>query len=330
MKKSTKTGRPSDRQTQNGSAEGARKKKKSNKLSTAILLIAFSIGLVLCLYPTVSDRWNAIHQSKAIAAYTEFVADMDEDEYGHILERAHAYNEKMKSRLSEFFPTDEEMEEYYSCLDVTGTGIMGYVQIDKINVKLPIYHGTEDTVLQVATGHLDWTSLPVGGEGTHCVISGHRGLPSAKLFTDLDKLEPGGETDAAAVLHEAAERIPRRSVVFVIGDLFGDPDAIVNALHHFRFRFDEVVVLQVMADEELEFPFSEMLRFEDAESDDVMNVDAQALRNEYLDRVNDFRAKLKKGAGEMRITLELVNTRVPYDEALSDILVRYCEPGGAR
>lgn len=191
MKKSTKTGRPSDRQTQNGSAEGARKKKKSNKLSTAILLIAFSIGLVLCLYPTVSDRWNAIHQSKAIAAYTEFVADMDEDEYGHILERAHAYNEKIKNRLSEYFPTDEEMEEYYSCLDVTGTGIMGYVQIDKINVKLPIYHGTEDTVLQVATGHLDWTSLPVGGEGTHCVISGHRGLPSAKLFTDLDKLEPG-------------------------------------------------------------------------------------------------------------------------------------------
>ncbi len=151
-----------------------------------------------------------------------------------------------------------------------------------------------------------------------------------RILLELDRLEPGGETDAAAVLHEAAERIPRRSVVFVIGDLFGDPDAIVNALHHFRFRFDEVVVLQVMADEELEFPFSEMLRFEDAESDDVMNVDAQALRNEYLDRVNDFRAKLKKGAGEMRITLELVNTRVPYDEALSDILVRYCEPGGAR
>ena len=144
-----------------------------------------------------------------------------------------------------------------------------------------------------------------------------------RILLELDKLEPGGETDAAAVLHEAAERIPRRSVVFVIGDLFGDPDAIVNALHHFRFRFDEVVVLQVMADEELEFPFAEMLRFEDAESDDVMNVDAQALRNEYLDRVNDFRAKLKKGAGEMRITLELVNTRVPYDEALSDILVRY-------
>ena len=151
-----------------------------------------------------------------------------------------------------------------------------------------------------------------------------------RILLELDKLQPGGETDAAAVLHEAAERIPRRSVVFVIGDLFGDPDAIVNALHHFRFRFDEVVVLQVMADEELEFPFTEMLRFEDAESDDFMNVDAQALRNEYLDRVNDFRAKLKKGAGEMRITLELVNTRVPYDEALSDILVRYGEPGGAR
>jgi len=146
-----------------------------------------------------------------------------------------------------------------------------------------------------------------------------------RILTELDKLKPGGETDAAAVLHEVAERAPRRSVVFVLSDLFGDPDAIVNALHHFRFRFDEVVVLQVMADEELEFPFSEMLRFEDAESPTFMNVDSLALRNEYLERVNDFLAKLKRGAGEMRIAHELLNTKVPYAEALSDVLVRYKE-----
>lgn len=146
-----------------------------------------------------------------------------------------------------------------------------------------------------------------------------------RILTEIDRLSPGGETDVAAVMHEIAERVPRRSVVFVLSDLFGDPDAVVNALHHFRFRFDEVVVLQVMADEELEFPFSEMLRFEDAESPTFMNVDSLALRNDYLERVNDFLAKLKRGAGEMRIAHELLNTKVPYAEALSDVLVRYKE-----
>ena len=150
-----------------------------------------------------------------------------------------------------------------------------------------------------------------------------------RILMEIDKLLPGGETDAAAVMHEAAERVPRRSVVFVLSDLFGDPDAIVNALHHFRYRHDEVVVLQVMADEELEFPFKEMLRFEDAETPAFMNVDSLALRNAYLERVNDFLAKLKRGCGEMRIAHELLNTKVPYDEALSDFLVRYKELGGA-
>ena len=148
------------------------------------------------------------------------------------------------------------------------------------------------------------------------------------VLVALDGLEPGGETDAAAVLHEVAERVPRRSVVFVLSDLFGDPDAIVNALHHFRFRRDEVIVLQVVADEELEFPFTEMLRFEDAETPAFMNVDTRALRNEYLERVGDFLAKLRRGAGEMRVTHELVNTKTPYAEALSDILVRYKALGG--
>ena len=148
-----------------------------------------------------------------------------------------------------------------------------------------------------------------------------------RILMELDKISPGGETDAAAVLHEVAERVPRRSVVFLLSDCFGEPEAIVNALHHFRFRFDEVVVLQVVADEELEFPFSEMLRFEDAETPSFMDVDSLALRNEYLDRFNDFLTKLKKGCGEMRIVHELFNTSVPYADALSDMLVRYKEMG---
>ena len=144
-----------------------------------------------------------------------------------------------------------------------------------------------------------------------------------RILMEVDKLCATGETDAATVLHEIAERVPRRSVVFVVSDLFGDPDAIVNALHHFRYRHNEVIVLQIMADEEMEFPFTEMLRFEDAETPSFMNVDSLALRNEYIDRVNDFLTKLKRGCGEMRIAHELVNTKIPYDEALSDILVRY-------
>ena len=149
-----------------------------------------------------------------------------------------------------------------------------------------------------------------------------------RILMEIDRLAPGGETDAAAVMHEVAERVPRRSVVFVLSDLFGDPDAIVNALHHFRYRHDEVVVLQTVADEELEFLFAEMLRFEDPETAQFLNIDSMALRNTYLERFNDFLAKIRRGCGEMRITHELVNTKTPYAEALSDILVRYKEQGG--
>ena len=148
-----------------------------------------------------------------------------------------------------------------------------------------------------------------------------------RILMEVDRVRPGGEPAAAAVLLEVAARVPRRSVVLVLSDLFGDPDAIVNALHHFRFRYDEVVVLQVMAGEELEFPFAEMLRFEDAETGAFMNVDALALRNEYVDRVNDFLARLRRGSGEMRIVHELLDTRVPCAEALCDLLVRYKEGG---
>lgn len=151
-----------------------------------------------------------------------------------------------------------------------------------------------------------------------------------RILAELDTLRPGGDTDAAGVMHEVAERVPRRSVVFAVGDFFGDPDAIVKALHHFRFRCDEVVMLQTVAAEELEFPFTETLRFEDAESGRFINVDSLALRNEYLDRFNEFMAKLRRGAGELRIVHELMNTSKPYIDAVSDFLVRYCNPGGGR
>lgn len=151
-----------------------------------------AIGLALLLYPTVSDWWNTKHESQAVAGYIKHVANMSRAENEQMLDKARAYNKTLIGRGSDRFEmTNEEQEEYDSLLDVTGTGIMGYVDIPKINIKLPIYHGVDESVLQVAIGHIPGSSLPVGGKGTHTVISGHRGLPSARLFTDIDKLSVG-------------------------------------------------------------------------------------------------------------------------------------------
>ena len=160
-------------------------------LSTIVLLFILLIGLSLLLYPTVSDYWNALHQTKAITTYAENVAALDNASYDAIWDAARAYNRNLLNRSNSFLLSQEQKAEYESLLDISGQGIMGYIEIPEIDVSLPIYHGTEDTVLQVAVGHLEWTSLPVGGESTHCVLSGHRGLPSAKLFTNLDKLREG-------------------------------------------------------------------------------------------------------------------------------------------
>lgn len=160
-------------------------------ISTIILTVILMAGLSLLLYPTVSDYWNSLHQSRAIASYDETVASLDEETYEKFWEQAVAYNDALWQRINRYYMTDEERAEYQSLLNVSGNGIMGYIQIPSINVSLPIYHGTEESVLQVAVGHIDSSSLPVGGEGTHCVMSGHRGLPSARLFTDLDQLSEG-------------------------------------------------------------------------------------------------------------------------------------------
>ena len=166
-------------------------KRKANHITTIVLVLILLVGLSLLLYPSVSDYWNSFHSSRAISAYAEDVANLDEAQYEEKWSAARAYNRALAERSTNFALSDAQKEEYEKLLDISGVGIMGYLEIPELNMSLPIYHGTEESVLQIAAGHLEWSSLPVGGESSHCVISGHRGLPSAKLFTDLDKLQEG-------------------------------------------------------------------------------------------------------------------------------------------
>ncbi|MDD6614559.1 MAG: class C sortase [Lachnospiraceae bacterium] len=163
---------------------------KKNGL-TIILVSVFMMGLGLILYPTVSDYWNSLHQSKAVVSYVENVTNIDDEKYEELWQDAAAYNERLGESGIQWLLTDEEKEEYNELLKIDDSGIMAYIDIPVINCSLPIYHGTEESVLQVAVGHIEGTSLPVGGESSHCVVSGHRGLPSARIFTDLDKLVEG-------------------------------------------------------------------------------------------------------------------------------------------
>ena len=160
--------------------------------STIILSLVFLAGLSLLLYPSVSNYWNSMHQTQMIGSYLEQVTQMDDTTYQDMENAALKYNRALAERGTDFSPLEEEQwEEYVSLLDVTGTGIMGYVDIPSIRCNLPIYHGTDEGVLEVAVGHLEWSSLPVGGASSHAVVSGHRGLPSARLFTDIDQLAVG-------------------------------------------------------------------------------------------------------------------------------------------
>ncbi len=160
--------------------------------STIILVFILLVGLSFLLYPTVSDYWNSFHQSEAIAGYVDKVNNLTQQENDWMLADAKAYNDSLaKNSLPDLNLTAEERTSYNQILDVSDTGIMAYVDIPKIKTTMPIYHGTDAEILQVAIGHIPGTSLPIGGKGTHAVISGHRGLPSAKLFTDLDQLVEG-------------------------------------------------------------------------------------------------------------------------------------------
>ena len=162
------------------------------KNSTLIIpLLGLIVGLSLLLYPSLSNWWNSMHQSRAVASYVEQVANIDEEQYAHLWEAAWNYNESLVDRPNTYALDEAQKAEYDQILDIGGLGIMGYIEVPTIGVTLPIYHGTDEAILQIAVGHLEWTSLPVGGESSHCVVSGHRGLPSAKLFTDLDELVMG-------------------------------------------------------------------------------------------------------------------------------------------
>ncbi len=158
--------------------------------STILLVLILLIGLSLMLYPSFADWWNSFHQSRAIVDYDQALADLSEADYSAFFEEAHDYNRRIREID---FPLmyHEDVSGYMQALNLTGNGIMGYIEIPKIDVSLPIYHGTSESVLQVAVGHLEGTTLPTGGLGNHCALSAHRGLPSARLFTDLDKMEVG-------------------------------------------------------------------------------------------------------------------------------------------
>lgn len=171
------------------------------KLSTVLLIATFVAGLSLLLYPTVSNYWNTLHASRAVATYVDAVQNMGEDKRREMLQKAIDYNKSLTSDNQRLTISSARRREYESVLDVDGNGMIGYIEIPNVNITLPVYHGTNDDVLQIAVGHLDWTSLPVGGTSTHCVLSGHRGLPSAKLFTNLDQVKEG-DTFVIRVLDE--------------------------------------------------------------------------------------------------------------------------------
>ena len=190
-KESKKAKKARRAQAKKARAEKKKRKRKGPSISTLIAVAIMTVGALIVAYPTFSDWWNSFHQSRAIANYVNAVEETDPELIQRMFDEAHAYNERLLSKPNRYMMTDEERAEYQSILDLTGSGVIGYIQINNIGVNLPIYHGVEESVLQVAIGHIEGSSLPVGGPSTHAVVSGHRGLPSAKLFTDLDKLVEG-------------------------------------------------------------------------------------------------------------------------------------------
>ncbi len=164
---------------------------KKSAWSNFILVLVLLVGLSLLLYPSFSDYWNSLHQSRAITVYADKVAELEKEDYDHIFQDAVAYNRELLSRENQFSLTPSQRAAYPELLNLADNGIMGYIEIPSIKCSLPIYHGIDEAVLQVAIGHIEWTSLPTGGISTHCVLSGHRGLPSAKLFSELDQLREG-------------------------------------------------------------------------------------------------------------------------------------------
>ena len=182
---------------------GNKGKKKSHRLTNLLLLLILLVGLGLVAYPEFSNYWNSFHQSRAIMSYAEKVANLDNEKYQEILDSAMEYNRSFAVKSNQWANSDDEVDWYNRELNVDGTGDMGIISIPKLNVELPVYHGTDEAVLQIAIGHIEGTSLPVGSPhpneedfddipfASHSVLSGHRGLPSARLFSDLNNMEVG-------------------------------------------------------------------------------------------------------------------------------------------
>lgn len=166
-------------------------KKFKKQIPNIIFGVIFLVGLAIFLYPSVSNYINSKHQSRAITNYQTALESVSEEDYTRFWQEARKYNEELASKPMKLSLNEEELQEYNRILDPTGTGVMGFIEIENIGVNLPIYHGTEESVLQVGIGHLEGTSFPTGTIGTHAVLSGHRGLPSSKLFSDLDQMIVG-------------------------------------------------------------------------------------------------------------------------------------------
>lgn len=171
--------------------ESPAKKTKKKNLSTVFVIIIIIAGLSLLLYPNVSDYWNSLHQTRAIVGYSEEVSELNDDEIEALWKAAEEYNSRLSIGNNVHTLSDQELDEYLDMLALSENSPMAYVEIPSISCSLPVYHGVSDEVLQTGVGHLEWSSLPVGGESTHCVLSGHRGLPSARLFTNLNQLKEG-------------------------------------------------------------------------------------------------------------------------------------------
>lgn len=173
------------------SAPKPKRRRRGPSISTIIMLVLILGGAAIIAYPTFADWWNSYHQSRAIATYVSAIEESDPAALQAMMDEAHAYNKALLTKPNRFTLSEAEEAEYKRTLDPTGQGIMGYVQVTRLHINYPIYHSVDEAILQVAIGHIEGTSLPVGGPSTHAAISGHRGLPSAKLFTDLDKMVEG-------------------------------------------------------------------------------------------------------------------------------------------
>ena len=210
---------PFPRGSRPGELIGSRENPMKKHLSTIIILFMFLVGLSVLLYPAISAYINSKNASHMVASYLDTVDSSDKERIEELFERAEDYNSRLLADPKAFF-APSRIEGYYQALDITGTGIMGSISIEKLGVELPVYHGTDSLVLQIGAGHIEGTSLPIGGEGTHCVLSGHRGLPSAKLFTDLDKLEIGDTFVITVLDRERTYRIDQ--IKTVLPDVYED------------------------------------------------------------------------------------------------------------